>query len=250
MCLGIGVCFLFVGFFYRRKARRIFQYPRVDIGSLSAGQTAIVSGMAISPILSEGQALGRPCLFSETIYQKKSDGYNEPYGWVDISRVSWGGFFVKDRTGMAFVAPSGAQLEFLDSTSLDTKESVERSERAGFGETAIQTRRKIERRIDADSPVFIVGSCRPLSEFLDFARNDSRGLSLPAELMKLLLDMARNGEFLCCFFAIGTPFMVAGSDYEKAKDKLASSGSLWLSIGLALIGWGAVIAVGAVSRLL
>lgn len=229
--LGVaaGLAMLVFGLLRRSKAAAVTSAPLRPSGGLAPGVRQVISGRADAPVVLRSPVTGRDCAFflkelevARRIYTRR--GYRT--SWVMAESSACGFFFVDDTFGRALVFPT------YDSLDLCKPSEVEGSIIAIEGESRVT-----EQVILQGEVVTVLGSPRPLSEFIAWARGNLAG-SLPAAGLEKLLEMAKDpaGAATPCFYGRDLSLLADRSypDYISWKTSSASS-YIWGGVAVALV---------------
>lgn len=225
-----GIILLVYGFFRRLKARSFEATPCVPIGSSASAPPFFISGKADSPAPVKAPLSGESCLFYVETVEQRERNYAPGRGsgvrthhWHRAAVNVYGGFFVRDGNGAAFVVPGPDSLDLQKSSTTDSNELL-----AGEYD---DVKRRTELIIGPGEDVTVKGTPRPLREFLEYMRRNDQ-LALPPELVKQLAAMENDpaASGMWCFFAEGAE-TVSDAAYADYVSITASSAASWLAIG-------------------
>lgn len=180
-----GVIMLVMGIFRSGKSRSLKSAPCRPIASLAGGETQFITGTTQSPACSSYPVSKTPCVFYVETVEKNERRYSsnghDTTQWVRVANNVYGAFFVADASGKALVVPT---TKSLDLRRAETTESDDIPLVGGMeGST-----RKTEQLIAANETVAVMGTPRPLSEFMRYVRRDAQ-LNVRAEFMAELLRL-------------------------------------------------------------
>ena len=238
--LAAGLALLAFGFLRRLKARSFQRAPLVPVGGDSGQTPLFISGSAESPAPVNAPLSGEPCVFyAETVDQRErshtASGGRTTHRWVRVADNLYGAFFVRDGGGAALVVPTQGSLDLQKPETSDSNELL-----AGEYD---EVRKRTERIIRPGEAVTVLGTPRPLSEFLDYLRRNE-GLALPTDLVKQLSAMENDpaAAETWCFFGDGVE-RTADQTYADYLSGTASSAASLLAAG------GLIAALGAAALL-
>lgn len=224
-----GLIMLAYGSFRRLKARSFAATPCVPIGGEAAAPPFFISGKADSPDTVNAPVSGEPCVFyAETVEQRVRDHTSDRTGaqrchWELLGRNAYGGFFVRDGSGTAFVVPTPDSLDLQKTATTDSNEFLA----GGLDEV----KRRTELIIRPGEDVTVRGTPRPLREFLEYMRRNAQP-ALPTGLVGRLAAMENDpaASSTWCFFAEGAE-TVSDAPYADYVSITASSAASWLGAG-------------------
>lgn len=234
--LAGGAYLTFNGLSKRKSSQGLGSLRLSRIGTLSPGTSAAIQGPASSPFPIGGAGAVRPRVFYDEVATLRQTAAT-PSGraaHAEERHTQYGGFFVEDESGKAFVFPPGSDLTI---TSPEAKET-------GAEGALDSTERRRTKIIEPGRTVCVAGTAHTLPEFLDFLKRGPIGPAMPTPLIQSLVAMAQQGTSLPCFYSDGRPFFVGDIPYDELRKELASSGDTELSAGLVLLVAGAAILAG------
>jgi len=229
-----GVIMLVMGLFRRGKSRSLKSVPCRPIASLAGGETQFITGTTQSPACSSSPVSKTPCVFYvETIEKNEKQYASQEHNtthWVLAAHNVYGAFFVVDASGKALVVPTP---ESLDLRRAETTESNDIPLVGGMeGAT-----RKTEQFIAANETVAVMGTPRPLSEFMRYVRQDAQ-LNVRPEFMAELLRLENGADpGMPCFFGGGIK-RISDRSYSDYLAGTETSAAFLLQAGAALSAAG------------
>ncbi|MDO8805040.1 MAG: hypothetical protein Q7R35_11460 [Elusimicrobiota bacterium] len=234
-----GVIMLVMGIFRRGRARSMKAAPCRSIASLVGGEKQFITGKTYSPACSSSPVSKTPCVFYVETIEKNEKQYssseeNTTY-WVLVASNVYGAFFVVDASGKALVAPTPESLDLRRPATTESNDIPLVGGMAG----AI---RKTEQLIAPDETVAVMGTPRPLTEFMRYLRQNTQ-LNMRSEFMAELLRLENSADpGMPCFFGGGVE-KVADRSYGDYLSGTEASASFLLQAGAALAaaGGGAVL---------
>lgn len=229
-----GVIMLIMGIFRHGKSRSLKSAPCRPIASLAGGEKQFITGVTQSPACSSSPVSKTPCVFYvETIEksekQYSSKGHNTTH-WVTVANNVYGAFFVADASGKALVVPTSGSLDLLRAGTTESDDIP----LIGGMEGAT---RKTEQFIAANETVAVMGTPRPLSEFMKYVRRDAQ-LNVRSEFMAELLRLESGPDSVMpCFFGDGIE-RISDRSYTDYLSGTETSASFLLQAGAALAAAG------------
>lgn len=177
-------------------------------------------------------------MFYQETTERKEVRYSSKGGggghWVQVSNTAYGVFFVTDATGTSLAAPAAGTPDLVRPETTDSDELPLGGGMAG-------ATRRTERLIAAEAVVTVLGTPRPLGEFMKYLRQNAGGV--PPDLVAKLVELEQGpGSGLPCFFGRGIE-KVADQPYGDFVSGSESSASslLWAGGALTLAGAGALL---------
>lgn len=226
-----GVVLMVFGLIGRARARGRRNLPCNQASPHAAAGRQVIMGKAHSPSQLNSPVSNTACVF----YLEKTQalkyaryGQNGRQEYRDGRLVeAFGGFFVRYGMRTAFVVP------FSGSADLNKPETTK-----GF----VDGIQKFEQIILEGEDVTIIGTPRPLGEFMAYLRRDA-GISLPSDSIADLTRMEKDPGYsgMPCFYADGLE-SVTDQPYNDYLARTASS-------GLAYVLAGAVITAASAAAL-
>ncbi|MDQ7772612.1 MAG: hypothetical protein RDU13_03705 [Elusimicrobiales bacterium] len=227
--LAAGAAMVVFGWLKKSRVSSVTSAPLRPVAGLVPGEPQVISGRAEAPVELKGPVSGRPCAFflaeidvARYVQTRRSSGIR----WVSAEALPYGFFFVDDSFGRALVCPTSGSLDLSKPSESD-----------GGLFPAEGDRRTKESAILQGEEVTVLGSPRPLAEFLAYLRS-SPEVSLPAEGLERLLEAAKDpaAARTPCFYGPGVRVVAdqAYSGYVSWKTASASS-YIWGGLAVALV---------------
>ena len=201
-----GAALIIGGFSKRAQVRQFKTMSSAPIGSSAAGTRTLISGKAYSPNPVISPVSKEPCVFYTNNTERKlsSQEKNKAYQWESGGTETSGGFFIRDDSGTALVVPTPQSLDIQKPELTVTEESA-------FSDCKEFATKRSERLIRADETITLLGTPRPLKDFMGYLRMNSQLGMNPDFLNELLrLENAPGSSAMPCFF---------GSGLEKVTDQ-------------------------------
>ncbi len=231
---GLGL--LIAGLFQRARASSFSSLPRRAPGEVRNGERAVVGGSAASPVQLSSPVTGTPCVFYLERVEKmdpsgETGGVSSSRNWSIVAVNPYGCFYVRDGGGSALVFPTYRSL------SLARPEIEDGADLLAVPGTV----RRFENLIEADGPLTVIGTPRPLSDLMAWLRSGV-DVKLPADAVERLAAMERDPAACAtpCFFGDGVE-AVADRGPEEFLAGRASSSAIMIQLGALLLA-GAIAA--------
>lgn len=230
-----GAALLIVGMVRRGSAAAFARAPRTALSGLRRGQRAVTSGKAWSPFPLTAPVSRQECVFyieelSDKPQRSRLAGhpYREAY-MFHAGDNARGVFFIREGAGEALVAPT------YDSADINKAYASRTDEHYGEAPTI---ERRAEKHIAPGETVSVLGTPRPLPQFIQFLRLNT-DVSVPTDTLNELLRLEREGSQLLCFFGDGVE-RVSDQPPQDYEERTRSGASTLVWLGAALLAGGAL----------
>lgn len=232
----VGLGLLITGLFRRAASSSFSSLPRRAPGEARNGERAVFSGSAASPVQLSSPVTGTPCVFYLERVEKLdpsggTGGRSSSRNWSIVAINPYGCFSVRDGGGSALVFPGYRSL------SLARPEIEDGADLLAVAGSV----RRFENLIEADSPLCVIGTPRPLSDLMAWLRSGV-DVKLPADMVERLAAMERDPAACAtpCFFGDGVE-VVADRGPEEFLSGRASLAAILIQAGALLLA-GAIAA--------